>query len=168
MLINENFFDDIDNIEVSGGDSVEQNQYTHHISIICNMSSDIRLAEDVIAIFKKMFILMDNILDEYQFSVSDTPKELGTIVSHENSGDYFNNEVTRKDYLDYFWQTTECLYVVHIFYDKELSFADHVYFVNTMGVLTTKLFVRCLSDTWKLLNIIKIDDSQCEELWSPD
>ena len=64
MVINENFFDDIDNIEMVG-DSVEQKQYTHHISIICNMFSDTRLAEDAIAIFKKMFILMDNILDEY-------------------------------------------------------------------------------------------------------
>ena len=36
MVINENFFDDIDNIEMVG-DSVEQKQYTHHISIICNM-----------------------------------------------------------------------------------------------------------------------------------
>ncbi len=167
MIINENFFDDIDNIEVNS-DSVEQKQYTHHISIICNMSSDTRLTEDVIAIFKKMFILMDNILDEYQFSISNTPKEPGTVVSHENSEDYFNNEVTRKDYLDYFWETTECLYVVHIFYDKELSFVDYVYFVNIMGVLTTKLFVTCPSDTWRLLNVIKIDDSQCGELWYPD
>lgn len=159
MFINENFFDDIDN-DVMVSSSEESSGSQHHIAIVCNVFFLTEFSSNAKALFRNMFSLMDNILDDYQFSISKTSDEVGDIISAKTFNDYYDDVLSGKNYIKDFAKSKT--FVMNIYFNGDLSFIDHVYLMNTLGLIAKKIF------TENDINCIKCDSAFYVNLYSPD
>lgn len=166
MVIKENFFDEIDN-DVMVSSTEETYEWCHHIVIIFRIKNT-KFSENTKALFKSMILLVDNILDDYQFSISQKYDEPGDIITKSSFDDYYNDVLCDENYIKNI-STPNGLLLMHILFNEELSFVDHVYLMNTIGLIVQNMFInKEHNDVWKTVQGVVCDSATLVNSYSPD
>ncbi len=147
MVIKENFFDEIDN-DVIVSSTEEPNYYRHHILILCHITEQSVFSKNVKALFRNMLSLMNNIFDDYLFSISERYNETGDVITRETFDDYYDNVLSDENYIKNIASKGK-LILMNVFFNEELTFDNHIFLMNTLGLLAQNMFIKSQDDTWK-------------------